>query len=254
MANTRALPQRRTATKKATGRKPPAPARKATVIALPVRALRGDDAYQAIRRRILDNVYPPGHQALESALAEDLGISRTPVREALIRLSNEGLVEVIPRHGMRVLPVSPLDMREIYEVLTALESAAAEMLARRKPTDAELRPLVDATRDMGRALKANDLDAWAAADERFHQGLVELAGNRTLIDAVARLADRVHRARMFTLRLRPKPTTSTEEHTAMLDRIRAGDARGVVEVNRAHRERAGRELLAIFERYRLHQL
>lgn len=254
MANSRALPQRKSAPMAASGRKPSATARKTAVLALPARALRGDDAYQAIRRRILDNVYPPGHQALESALAEDLGISRTPVREALIRLSNEGLVEVVPRHGMRVLPVSPLDMREIHEVLTALESAAAEILARRKPSDAELKPLVDATRDMGRALKVNDLDAWAAADERFHQGLVELAGNRTLIDAVARLADRVHRAHMFTLRLRPKPTTSTEEHTAMLDRIRAGDSRGVVEVNRAHRERAGRELLALFERYRLHQL
>jgi len=230
------------------------PARQAAPIALPGRASRTDDAYQAIRRRILDNVYPPGHQALESALADDLGISRTPVREALIRLANEGLVEVIPRHGMRVLPVSPLDMREIYEVLTALESAAAEILARRKPSDAELKPLVDATRDMARALKANDLDGWAAADERFHQGLVELTGNRTLIDAVARLGDRVHRARMFTLRLRPKPVSSTQEHMAMLERVRGGDAAGAVEVNRAHRERASRELLAIFERYRLHQL
>ena len=223
-------------------------------MALPGRASRTDDAYQAIRRRILDNVYPPGHQALESVLAEDLGVSRTPVREALIRLANEGLVEVIPRHGMRVLSVSPVDMREIYEVLTALESAAAEMLARRKPANVELQPLVDATRDMGRALKADDLDAWARADERFHKGLVELAGNRTLIDAVARLDDRVHRARMFALRLRPKPVKSTREHIAMLDRIRAGDAAGVVDVNRAHRERANRELLAIFERFRLHQL
>ncbi len=234
--------------------KRPPPPRKVALIALPGRASRTDDAYQAIRRRILDNVYPPGHQALESALAEDLGISRTPVREALIRLANEGLVEVIPRHGMRVLPVSPLDMREIYEVLTALESAAAETLARRKPSDAELKPLVDATRDMARALKANDLDGWAAADERFHQKLVELTGNRTLIDAVARLGDRVHRARMFTLRLRPKPVNSTQEHMAMLERVRGGDAAGAVEVNRAHRERASRELLAIFERYRLHQL
>ncbi|MEP7328047.1 MAG: GntR family transcriptional regulator, partial [Betaproteobacteria bacterium] len=192
--------------------KRPSPKRSATVINLPSRASLTDDAYQAIRRRILDNVYPPGQQVLESVLAEDLGISRTPVREALIRLANEGLVEVIPRHGMRVLPVSPLDMREIYEVLTALESAAAEMLARRKPSDAELKSLVDATRDMTRALKANDLDGWAAADERFHQGLVELTGNRTLIDAVARLGDRVHRARMFTLRLRPKPVNSTQEH------------------------------------------
>ena len=74
------------------------------------------------------------------------------------------------------------------------------------------------------------------------------------MDAVSRLGDRVHRARMFTLRLRPKPVNSTREHMAMLERIRAGDAAGAVEVNRAHRERASRELLAIFERYRLQQM
>ena len=226
---------------------------RAPVAASP-RTSRVGAAYEAIRRRILDNVYPPGHQALEAEIADELGISRTPVREALIRLAHEGLVEVVPRHGMRVLPVSPADMAEIYAVLAALESAAADLLARRRPSDAELKPLVEATRDMSRALKANDLDAWAAADERFHQGLVELAGNRTLVDAVARLWDRAHRARMFTLRLRPKPVNSTQEHLAMLERIRAGDAAGAVEVNRSHRERASRELLAIFERYRLIQL
>jgi DNA-binding GntR family transcriptional regulator len=220
----------------------------------PVRASRVTEAYDAIRRRILDNVYAPGHQALEGTLADELGISRTPVREALIRLAHEGLVEVVPRHGMRVLPVSAHDMHEIYEVLTALESAAAEALALRRPTDAELKPLVDATRDMTRALKADDLDAWAMADERFHQGLVELVGNRTLVDAVARLGDRVHRARMFTLRLRPKPVNSTQDHMALLERIRAGDAVGAVDVNRAHRARATRELVAIFERYRLQHM
>lgn len=218
------------------------------------RATRVDAAYEMIRRRILDNTYPPGHQALESALALELGISRTPVREALVRLANEGLVEVIPRHGMRVLPVLPVDMSEIYVVLTALESAAAEILAARRPTAAELKPLADATRDMTRALRTDDLDAWAEADARFHQGLVELAGNRTLIEAVQRVGDRVHRARMFTLRLRPKPVRSTQEHRELLERIRAGDAAGAVAVNRAHRERASRELIAIFERYRLNHM
>ncbi len=228
--------------------------RRGTAAAGGARPSRVEAAYAAIRQRILDNVYPPGHQALEADLASALAISRTPVREALIRLAHEGLVEVIPRHGMRVLPVSPSDMREIYVVLTALESAAADLLAQRKPADAELAPLVEATRDMTQALAADDLEAWAAADERFHRNLVELAGNRTLIDAVARLGDRSHRARMFTLRLRPKPVHSTREHMAMLERIRAGDARGAVEVNRAHRERASVELLAIFERYRLQQM
>ena len=212
------------------------------------------EAHAIVRRRILDNVYLPGHSVLESELADELGISRTPMREAMLRLANEGLVEVVPRHGMRVLPVSAADMAEIYVVLSALESAAAELLAKRRPSDAALRPLVDATSDMSRALEADDLEAWAAADERFHQGLVDLAGNRTLKEATLRLGDRSHRARMFTLRLRPKPVNSTREHMALLECIRKGDAQGAMQVNREHRERASRELLAIFEHYRLHQM
>jgi DNA-binding GntR family transcriptional regulator len=213
-----------------------------------------ESAYRRIRARILDNVWPPGHRALEQALALELGMSRTPVREALIRLANEGLVEVIPRHGMRVLPVSADDMREIYEVLTALEAMAAELVVRRKPAAAELKPLVEASRDMARAVKADDLDAWAAADERFHTHLVNLSGNRLLIEAVQNCWDRAHRARMVTLRMRPKPTHSTREHLEVVERIRAGDARGAFEAHRAHRERGSRELLAILERHGLQNL
>ena len=213
-----------------------------------------DLAYRAMRRKILDNAWPPGHRALEHELALALGMSRTPVREALIRLANEGLVEVVPRHGMRVLPVSADDMRDIYDMLTALEAMAAELVVRRKPTAAQLKPLVDASRDMARAVKADDLDAWAAADERFHRQLIELSGNRLLIDAVQNCWDRAHRARMVTLRMRPKPTHSTREHMEVVERIRDGDARGAFESHRAHRERGSRELLAILERYGLQQL
>ena len=213
-----------------------------------------DSAYQQIRQRILDNVWPPGHRALEQEVALALGMSRTPVREAIMRLRNEGLVEVIPRHGLRVLPVSPTDMREIYQILTALECMAAELLAQRKPTDAELKPLVDASKAMDKALKADDLDAWAAADERFHAHFIELAGNRQLQATMLNYWDRAHRARMFTLRLRPKPVNSTKEHMQMVEHLRAGDAEGAVRVTRAHRARATRELIEIFERYRLQHL
>jgi DNA-binding GntR family transcriptional regulator len=213
-----------------------------------------DAAYQAVRQRILDNVYPPGHRALEQELAQELGISRTPLREAMVRLRNEGMVEIIPRHGVRVLPLSATDMKEIYETLTALESLAAELAARRKPAAAELRPLEDASRDMARALRANDLDAWAKADESFHRILIELCGNRLLKQTVLNFWDRAHRARMFTLRLRPKPIHSTEEHRELVERIRAGDPAGAFKVTRAHRERGSRELLAIIEHYRLQQL
>jgi DNA-binding GntR family transcriptional regulator len=213
-----------------------------------------DEAYGQIRRRILDNLWPPGHRSLEQEVALALGMSRTPVREALMRLQNEGLVEVIPRHGMRVLPVSPADMREIYQILTALECMAAELVALRKPSDKELAPLVAATRAMDKALQADDLDAWAAADERFHAHLLELAGNRQLQATVMNYGDRAHRARMFTLRLRPKPVNSTQEHMRMVETLRAGDPAAAAAVTRAHRERASRELVAIFEQFKLSQL
>ena len=213
-----------------------------------------DVAYQRLRQEILDNTLPPGFRALEQELADRLGISRTPVREALIRLQKEGLVEVIPRHGMQVLPVSAGDMRDICEVLTALESAAAEIAARRSPGEEALAPLVQASRDVAKALKSDDLAAWAEADERFHRSLIALSGNRLLIDAVLNLWDRAHRARMATLRLRAKPVNSAREHALLLERLRAGDAKGAFEANRAHHERASRELLELLERHRLQQL
>ncbi len=210
-----------------------------------------DQAYRVIRQRILDNVYPAGYRALEREFAEELSLSRTPVREALLKLQAEGLLELIPRHGARILPVSAGDMREIYAVLTALESMAAEIVTRRRPSAAELKPLIEASRDMTVALKADDLAAWARADEHFHRQLLELAGNATLIQTVQLLWDRAHRARMVTLRLRPRPGHSTREHNAIVDAIRAGDPEATVRLYRAHRQRASVELLAILERARL---
>lgn len=211
-------------------------------------------AYEQIRRRILDNVWPPGHRALEQEVALALGMSRTPVREAMLRLQGEGLVEVIPRHGMHVLPVSALQMREIYEVLTALECMAVELLARQSPSAQDIAPLLAATDAMDLALSNDDLDAWARADEQFHALLIDLAGNHTLRASVLKHCDRAHRARMVTLRLRPKPINSTREHRALVERLLAGDAEGAARENRAHRERASRELLAIFERYKFAHL
>jgi DNA-binding GntR family transcriptional regulator len=213
-----------------------------------------DQAHRAIRQRVLDNVWSPGYQALEQEIALSLGMSRTPVREALIRLQQEGFVEIIPRRGVRVLPVSPSDMRDIYQILTALEGMAVELVARRRPSKAELKPLVEATRTMSAALQRDDLEAWAAADEVFHRELVAMSGNRLLLEAVMSHWDRAHRARMFTLRLRPKPVNSTKEHMELVAKLSAGDEVGAAEVNRRHRERASGELLAIFERFRLQQL
>lgn len=215
---------------------------------------RVGSAYERLKEEIRMNRMPPGFQAPEPEIAIRLGMSRTPVREALIRLEAEGLVELIPRRGARVLPIQAEDMREIYEILTALEPNAAANLASRGPSEDELAPLESATSDMEQALEADDLDAWAEADERFHDLLLELHGNKRLQAFVSALHDQAHRARIITLRLREKPVQSTQDHREILEHLRKGDADQTRRAFRAHRQRAAAELLGILEKYKLGQL
>lgn len=204
--------------------------------------------YAALKRMILDNELLPGEFVLQEELGERLGVSRTPVREALIRLAGEGLIEVRPRHGMRVLPVSISAMREIYEVLTALEARAARNVAARGADEAVLAELDEAVREMDRALEADDLAAWARADDRFHNGLVTACGNRRLIEMVSMVVDQAHRVRKLTLRLRPKPVSSNEAHRAVLDAIRQRQPQAAHDVHERHRDESGQMLIALLER------
>ncbi len=207
------------------------------------RLSQAERAYAEIKRCILDDEMPAGYQALEQELAEALGMSRTPVREALVRLANEGLVEIRPRHGMRVLPISADDMREIYQILTSLEGTAAELTADHGLSDAELRNLQGAVAEMDQALAAKDLRAWAVADERFHLLLVAYAGNERLRALVGSFWEQAHRVRMATLRLRPPPVDSNKDHAAVVDAIARRDAESAGRIHREHRSRAGQMLV-----------
>ncbi len=211
-------------------------------------------AYTEIRRRILENELSAGTQVLEQELAEMLEMSRTPVREAMVRLADEGMVEVRPRHGMRVLPISADDMREIYDVLTALESMAAERVAARGVSPEELRALKQAVADMDAALAADDLRTWAAADERFHLLLVEYCDNERLRALVSGYWDQSHRVRLVTLGLRPKPVDSNKDHAAVVDAIARGDAVAARRLHRQHRVRSGETLVNLLKTHGLTQL
>ena len=220
----------------------------------PARRSRVSDAYSQIKEEIRTNRIPPGYQAPEPEIALRLGMSRTPVREALIRLEAEGLVELVPRRGVRVLPISAVDMREIYEILTSLEPSAAASVAARRASPEELAPLELATSHMESALNAGDLDAWAEADDNFHHTLLKIHGNARLQGFVGNLYDQAHRARIVTLRLRERPVKSTEEHREILEHLKNGAADAAREAFRRHRQRAADELLRILENYRLHRL
>lgn len=210
-------------------------------------------AYCELKALILRNEIRAGSHALETELAARLSMSRTPVREALLRLQADGLVQIKPRRGVRILPISPTDMREIYELLCCLEATAAELVAARRLSfdSPEIVSLQSAIVRMQKALRRNDLDDWAAADETFHRLLVEYSGNQRLQRFAMTVWDQAHRARILTLRYRRKPTDSGREHRATLDAIRRGDERAAYERHRAHRLRGMKLILSILDRHQL---
>jgi len=213
-----------------------------------------DAAYEILRQKIMDSELAPGSQLLEQEIALLLGLSRTPIREALIRLQLEGLVQVIPRHGIRIVPTSISDIKEIYEVLISLEPTAAALIASAQPP-VDVTPLESACNDMTEALERGDMQAWALADEAFHLQLVVLSGNKRLSDIVMTCWDQVHRVRQFTQRLRPhpQPRESIAEHRAIIEAVRSGDAKLAADLYRRHRERGWRDQTSVLKQYRIHQ-
>jgi DNA-binding GntR family transcriptional regulator len=213
-------------------------------------------AYQAIKLAIRENVFPPGYQAAEIEIARQLGMSRTPVHEAMTRLQEEGLVRILARRGILVCGLAPEDIDEIYEVIIALEGAAAQRLAassagERKPV---LTRLEDATAAMQQALAQDDLIAWAKADEEFHDGLVGGCGNKRLSRMISTVTDQSHRSRMLTLHLRARPLASAQEHRAIIAAIRKGDLEAARRAARLHRQRARDEILPLIARLNLRNL
>lgn len=211
-------------------------------------------ALDQLRQMIFDGTLSPGSDHLETELALRLGMSRTPVREALLTLEAQGLVEIRPRRGVRIITTQLEDMREVYDVLTAIESLAAARLAERALEPEDLAHLEQALTDMEAALEDEDLNAWAEADDRFHTSLVALSGNSRIASIAAMMRDQVHRARYLTLRLRPIPTQSNIDHRNILDAIRAGEVDKARELYREHGERARETLLGLLDSLHLRKV
>ena len=208
-------------------------------------------AYELLRHKIIHCELPPGYKALEDELASQLGMSRTPVREALIRLEKEGFVEIIPRRGIRVTLLTTQDIYEISDVLSCLECEAAEKLALRKPGPDEVKHLECSIAAMDVALERDDMQAWSAADYDFHCALIDMCGNRHLAEVARNFLDRAHRFRLLTLPYRNKPIYSNVNHAAVVEAVRRGDAETASEIHKQHKRRWRRELSGILERANL---
>lgn len=186
------------------------------------RTLLRDQAYGRLRDAILDGTLEPGEQLKDAELAEWLGFSRTPIREAVARLEEYGLVETKPNSYTRVAPLSARDARDAFPVYAALEALAASLGVSRL-AEADLETMSGANRDFADALGAADVDAAVAADDRFHGVLVQAAANREIARSLERLLPkirRLERARFGSLAGR----RSVEQHERIIALCAAGEA------------------------------
>ncbi|WP_209021218.1 GntR family transcriptional regulator [Paracoccus ravus] len=205
-------------------------------------------AYHDLRYRILTGRLAPGTTLLETELAALLALSRTPVREAVIKLEEEGLVEVRPRHGVTVKALSLQDFANILDVFSALEIRAFELSAERGLSPEQARLLDRMVEDMETATANGDIARWSDLDDEFHSEVVALCGNQRLQTALNAFWAQQYRARMMILPLRPLPEDSNAEHRAVLEALKLGDRALTRERHSAHRDRADKQQLALLRR------
>jgi DNA-binding GntR family transcriptional regulator len=213
-------------------------------------------AYEAVKQAIRDGVFPPGFQGSEQEMAQRLGMSRTPVHQAIVQLQSEGMVELRPKRGVVIRALTPYDMKEVYDVIIAVEGMAALLLAEKPAAERDLvcRELDAINAQVAAALEADNLNAWAEHDARFHATLVHEAGNSRL-ERIARVnSDQSYRARRMTLSLRPKPFVSIEEHQQIISAIARGDPARARETAQDHKIRARELVVEVLRRHDMKHL
>lgn len=174
-----------------------------------------------LRRGILNGRFEPGERLVEERLAEELGVSRNPIREAIRTLTSEGLVEVSPRRGALVVSLSREEGEELLEVRAALEGANARLAARRGDKQI-LERLREILTQGSAAVEGNDLSELAGLNDAFHAELARAGHNRMLADLIRSLRDRS--APLFRGTGTAASRRSWSEHEGILRAVIAGDA------------------------------
>ena len=193
-------------------------------------------AYQELRRRILSGELDPGSVIGQSALAKDLGVSTTPLREALRRLAAEGLVEIESHRDARVTPLTADDARNLVAIRESLDSLAG-VLAAQNRTDEDIASI---TAHLNRLVPLDDAgDVNALADHRdFHRAIYRAAHNPQLFTILEGLWDKADQYRQFALRLRERSEVDGSrveaEHAEIVDAITAGDSDRAERAMRQH--------------------
>ena len=208
----------------------------------PLREVVCESLREAIRRGILK----PGERIMEIQLAEELGVSRTPVREAIRKLELEGYVVMMPRRGTYVANMSIRDINEIFEIRTSLESLS-NGLAAEHITDEELEHLQRLLVIIGVYIKEGNMEKIVETDIEFHDLMYHAARNQRLVGIISNLRDQLTRFRTLSMSHPGRLEATLEEHKAIVEAIANGDRRSASKAAERHMENSEKTLLQAME-------
>ncbi|MCC8102739.1 MAG: GntR family transcriptional regulator [Clostridiales bacterium] len=206
-----------------------------------------DVVFQTLRQAILRGEIRPGERLMEIHLAKKLGVSRTPVREALRMLELEGLVTTIPRKGAVVAEITVSDLEDVLEVRLALEELAVQIVCK-KLTKEQLEELKALAAEFCRTLDGDDVVACAEADMTFHDAIYNATGNKRLIQILNNLREQMYRYRMEYLKDKESHQVLAQEHEEILQALEACDEQKALEATSRHIARQKEHIIAELNR------
>lgn len=194
---------------------------------------RADTIANALEEMIFTGDFADGARLDEQRLSDHFGVSRTPLREALQKLSVAGLVEQIPRRGVFVRHPGPVELIEMFEVMAEMEASCGRLAATRMTTD-DLTELRQANAACAQAVTAEDVNTYYNENERFHKTIYRGANNSFLLSETLRLQRRLQPYRRKQLLLRGRMKQSLSEHATVVDALSAGDSDAAANTLRGH--------------------
>ena len=191
--------------------------------------------FQTLRQAILKGELKPGERLMEVALAERLGVSRTPIREAMRKLELEGLVVMVPRKGAQVASITEKDLTDVLEVRITLENFAIEKACTHM-TEEDMDKLWLASKQFEHAIQEGDLVRIAEADQAFHEIIYQASDNARLLQVLTNMREQIYRYRLEYLKDELSRDKLLEEHRRLTDAIRRRDAAQAQRISFEHLE------------------
>lgn len=202
--------------------------------------------FNTLREAILTGKLQPGERLMEIQIAETLGVSRTPVREAIRKLEIEGLAVMIPRKGAEVAKITKKQLRDVLEVRKALEELAVQLACERISKE-EIEELERAHEEVIKMAQEQNLMEIVRADVHFHQVIYHAADNERLLQILYNLRQQMYRYRLEYLKNTANHELIIEEHTAILNAVKALNVEGATEAMRSHIDNQENGVISLIE-------